>query len=46
MKKEEKNKVKKDKRVIFTRIMACFLVAVMILATCSTCIYYILVNVQ
>lgn len=41
MKKEENTKNKTDKRNIFTKIMAGFLAAVMVLATCSTFIYYI-----
>lgn len=43
MKKEVKNKI--DKRQVFTKIMAGFLVLLMILATCSTFIYYIVANV-
>ena len=43
MKSEVKNK--KDKKQIFTKIMAGFLVLLMILATCSTFIYYIVANV-
>ena len=45
MKKEEKTaKNKIDKRQIFTRIMAGVLLTAMVLASCSTFIYYI-VNV-
>ena len=43
MKSEVKNK--KDKKQIFTKIMAGFLALLMILATCSTFIYYIVANV-
>ena len=47
MKKEEKKEKKPiDKREVFTKIMAGFLVALMGLATCSTFIYYIVANVQ
>lgn len=46
MKKEENAKNKIDKRQIFTRIMAGFLAVVMVLATCSTFIYYIVSNVK
>ncbi|MCI8272806.1 MAG: hypothetical protein HFJ55_01830 [Clostridia bacterium] len=42
--KIEKNKI--DKRQLITKIMAGFLVAVMVLATCSTFIYYIIANVK
>ena len=43
MKKQEKNK--KDKKQIFTKIMAGFLAILMVLATCSTFIYYVVANV-
>lgn len=43
MKSEVKNK--KDKKQIFTKIMAGFLALSMVLATCSTFIYYIVTNV-
>ncbi len=46
MKKEENAKNKIDKRQIFTRIMAGFLAVAMVLATCSTFIYYIVSNVK
>ena len=46
MKKEEKIKNKMDKRQIFTKIMAGFLAVAMVLATCSTFIYYIVANVK
>lgn len=41
MKKEATINNKIDKRKIFTRIMAGFLALLMVLATCSTLIYYI-----
>ena len=43
MKKEEKNK--RDKKQIFTKIMAGFLALSMVLATCSTFIYYIVKSI-
>lgn len=45
MKKEEKVKIKKDKSVIFKKIMASFLAILMILATFSTVIYYIVISI-
>lgn len=46
MKNEENIKNKLDKRQIFTKIMAGFLATIMVLATCSTFIYYIVLNVK
>lgn len=46
MKKEENTKNKIDKRNLFTKIMAGFLAVVMVLATCSTFIYYIVSSVN
>lgn len=48
MKKDKKIIDKKpiDKRAIFTKIMAGFLALAMVLATCSTLIYYIVANVK
>lgn len=43
---EEKIKNKTDKKKIFTRVMAVFLLTAMILASCSTCIYYVVANVK
>lgn len=43
MKSEVKNK--KDKKQIFTKIMAGFLALSMVLATCSTFIYCIVTNI-
>lgn len=45
MKKEEKVKNKIDKSKIFTRVMAGFLAVAMLLATCSTLIFYVVANV-
>lgn len=44
--KVEKNKVKIDKKQIFARVMAGFLVLAMVLASCSTFIYYLITNVK
>ena len=46
MKKENNIKNKIDKRNLFTKIMAGFLAAIMVLATCSTFIYYIVSSVN
>lgn len=46
MKKAENTKIKIDKKQIFTKMMAVFLVVAMLLATCSTFIYYIVSNVK
>ena len=43
---EEKVKNKIDKKKILTKVMAVFLLAAMILASCSTCIYYVVANVK
>lgn len=45
MQKEVKNKKRMDKGQIFGKIMAGVLLAIMILAACSTCVYYIVANV-
>lgn len=42
---KNKEKVKTDKREILTRIMAGVLLSIMVVAACSTCIYYIVANV-
>ena len=42
---EVKVKVRKPKRNIITKIVAIFIAIAMVLATCSTFIYYILINV-
>ena len=44
--KVEKNKVKIDKKQIFARVMAGFLLVAMVLASCSTFIYYLITNVK
>lgn len=46
MEKEEKVKVKKNKQEIITKIMACFIIVTMVLATCSTFIYYVLADIK
>ena len=47
MKKEEKKEKKPiDKREVFTKIMAGFLLVLMILASCSTCIYFVVTSVK
>lgn len=43
MKEENKNKI--DKKQVFTKIMAGILLLAMILAACSTFIYYIVANI-
>lgn len=46
--KEEKVKIKNkiDKQRIFSKIMALFLLIVMVLASCSTCIYFVIQNIK
>lgn len=48
MKKEKNNtiKTKIDKRQVITKVMAGILLAAMVLAACSTCIYYLMANVK
>lgn len=46
MKKEEKIKIKVDKKQIFGKVMAAILLAAMIVASCSTCIYYLVSNIK
>ena len=46
MKKEENTKNKIEKRNLFTKIIAGFLAVIMVLATCSTFIYYIVSSVN
>ena len=43
--KEEKVKNKIDKKKIFGKLMAIILLSAMILASCSTCIYYVVAAV-
>jgi len=45
-KKEEKVKNKISKRKIFGKLMAAFMVVAMILASCSTLIYYVMAAVN
>lgn len=45
-KNEEKIKNKVDKGRIFGKLMAAFLLTAMVLASCSTCIYYVVSAVQ
>lgn len=44
--KEEKIKNKIDGKKIVGKIMAAFLLTAMILASCSTCIYYVVANIK
>ena len=46
--KEEKVKIKNkiDKQRIFSKIMALFLLIVMVLASCSTCIFFVVTNIK
>lgn len=45
MKKTEKNEKNKiDKKQIFARVMAGFLLVAMVLASCSTLVYYLVTN--
>lgn len=47
MKKEEKIiKNKTDKKQIFTKVMAVFLLTAMVLASCSTFIYYVVTSIK
>ena len=49
MKKTSKNenvKNKVDKKQVLTKIMAGVLLVAMVLATCSTCIYYLITNIK
>ncbi len=50
MKKEKKEqtkaKIKIDKSKIASKIMAVFLLVLMILASCSTCIYFVVSSVK
>ena len=46
-KQEQTNvKVKIDKSKIASKIMAVFLLVLMILASCSTCIYFVVTSVK
>lgn len=44
--KEEKQKNKINKKDIFGKIMAIILLSAMLLASCSTCIYYVMAAVK
>jgi len=44
--KEEKAKNKTDKRKILGKFVAAFMLAAMLLASCSTCIYYVMAAVK
>lgn len=44
--KEEKSKNKSNKGNIFGKIMAIILLSAMVLASCSTCIYYVMAAVK
>lgn len=44
--KEEKQKNKIEGKKIFGKIMATFMVVAMLLASCSTCIYYVMAAVK
>ena len=44
--KEEKTKNKIDKRKMFGKLMAIILLSAMILASCSTCIYYVMAAIK
>ena len=48
MKKEKEVKVKNkiDKQKIFSKAMAIFLLVVMVLASCSTCIYFVVTSIK
>ena len=39
-----KNRI--DKRTVLTKIMASFLLVLMVLASCSTCIYFVVSNIK
>lgn len=44
--KEEKQKNKINKKDIFGKVMAIILLFAMLLASCSTCIYYVMAAVK
>ena len=43
---EEKVKNKTSKRKIFGKLMAAFMLVAMVLASCSTCIYYVMAAIK
>lgn len=45
MEKEPKVKIKRNKREILTKIVACFIAGMMLLASFSTFIFYMVANV-
>lgn len=44
--KQEKTKNKSDKRKVLGKFVAVFMLAAMLLASCSTCIYYVMAAVK
>lgn len=44
--KEQKIKNKVDKKEIITRVLAGVMLVLMVLASCSTCIYYVVASIQ
>lgn len=44
-KTEIKEKIKIDKKKIFSKAMALILLVAMVLASCSTCIYFVVSNI-
>ena len=44
--KEVKAKNKIDKQKIFSKAMAIFLLVAMVLASCSTCIYFVVTSIK
>ena len=44
--KEVKAKNKIDKQKIFSKVMAIFLLLAMVLASCSTCIYFVVTSIK
>lgn len=46
--KEENVKIKNkiDKQKIFSKVMALFLLIAMVLASCSTCIYFVVTSIK
>lgn len=44
--KEEKIKNKIDKQKMFSKLMAIFLLVAMVLASCSTCIYFVVTSIK
>lgn len=44
--KKIKEKNKTDKKQIFSKIFALVMLILMVFASCSTCIYYLVTNIQ